>query len=33
LRVSALVTCTPVTLAFTPWRVIETGVLVRTQAR
>ena len=28
-----LITCTPVTLAFTPWRVIVTGVLVSTQAR
>ena len=28
-----LITCTPVTLAFTPWRVIVTGVLVRTQPR
>ena len=28
-----LITCTPVTLLFTPWRVIVTGVLVSTQAR
>ena len=28
-----LITCTPVTLASTPWRVIVTGVLVSTQAR
>jgi sortase (surface protein transpeptidase) len=28
-----LITCTPVTLAFTPLRVIVTGVLVSTQAR
>jgi len=28
-----LITCTPVTLAFTPWRVIVTGVLVSTRAR
>jgi sortase A len=28
-----LITCTPVTLAFTPWRVIVTGVLVSIQAR
>ncbi|MGH3231112.1 MAG: sortase [Streptosporangiaceae bacterium] len=28
-----LITCTPVTLAFTPWRVIVTGVLAGTQAR
>lgn len=28
-----LITCTPVTLAFTPWRVIVTGVLVGTQPR
>jgi sortase A len=27
-----LITCTPVTLLFTPWRVIVTGVLVSTQA-
>jgi len=27
-----LITCTPVTLAFTPWRVIVTGVLVAAQA-
>jgi sortase A len=26
-----LITCTPVTLAFTPWRVIVTGILVGTQ--
>jgi sortase A len=28
-----LITCTPVTLAFTPWRVVVTGVLVSTRAR
>jgi sortase A len=28
-----LISCTPVTLAFTPWRVIVTGVLVSTQPR
>jgi len=28
-----LITCTPVTLAFTPWRVIVTGILASTQAR
>ncbi len=28
-----LITCTPVTLLFTPWRVIVTGVLVATQPR
>ena len=28
-----LITCTPVTLLFTPWRVIVTGVLTATQAR
>ena len=28
-----LITCTPVTLMFTPWRVIVTGVLVSAQAR
>jgi sortase A len=28
-----LITCTPVTLLFTPWRVIVTGVLTGTQAR
>jgi sortase A len=27
-----LITCTPLTLLFTPWRVIVTGVLVSTQA-
>lgn len=27
-----LITCTPVTLVFTPWRVIVTGVLVAAQA-
>ena len=28
-----LITCTPVTLLFTPWRVIVTGVLTGTQPR
>lgn len=28
-----LITCTPVTLAFTPWRVIVTGILVSSQHR
>lgn len=28
-----LITCTPVTLVFTPWRVIVTGILVSTQPR
>jgi sortase A len=28
-----LITCTPVTLLFTPWRVIVTGILVSTQPR
>jgi len=28
-----LITCTPVTLLFTPWRVIVTGVLTATQPR
>ncbi len=28
-----LITCTPVTLLFTPWRVIVTGVLAATQPR
>jgi sortase A len=28
-----LITCTPVTLAFTPWRVVVTGTLVRTPTR
>ncbi len=28
-----LITCTPVTLLFTPWRVIVTGVLTATRAR
>ena len=28
-----LITCTPVTLLFTPWRVIVTGILVSTKAR
>jgi sortase A len=28
-----LITCTPVTLLFTPWRVIVTGALVATQPR
>ena len=28
-----LITCTPVTLLFTPWRVIVTGVLTSTQPR
>ena len=28
-----LITCTPVTLLFTPWRVIVTGALVGTQLR
>jgi sortase A len=28
-----LITCTPVTLAFTPWRIVVTGELVRASAR
>jgi sortase A len=28
-----LITCTPVTLEFTPWRIVVTGELVRTAAR
>jgi sortase A len=28
-----LITCTPVTLAFTPWRIVVTGELIRTEAR
>ena len=28
-----LITCTPVTLAFTPWRVVVTGTLVRSPTR
>jgi sortase A len=27
----SLITCTPVTLAFTPWRVVVSGVLVSSQ--
>ena len=28
-----LITCTPVTLAFTPWRIVVTGDLTRVSAR
>jgi sortase (surface protein transpeptidase) len=28
-----LITCTPVTLAFTPWRVIVTAELIHVSAR
>jgi sortase A len=28
-----LITCTPVTLAFTPWRIVVTGDLIRVSAR